>query len=132
MFLITTYSIWQFYHTESDIDLKLDSLLPKSFICFNGSTWKEWKIDVFISCKSSFCRRYSNICPNSFAHIEKQPHKKLRLISEFMMSKTGKQIITIHIFPNVLRGIGSQAMKQKNVTWTTFLLKNHTENVVGN
>ena len=29
--------------------------------------------------KSSFRRRYLNICPNSFAHMGKRPHKKSKV-----------------------------------------------------
>ena len=36
---------------------------------------------------------------------------RLWLISKFMTSKTGQQIITIHILPNILRSKGNQSMK---------------------
>ena len=48
--------------------------------------------------------------------------KKLRLISKFMTSSTGKQIITIHILANILRSTANQ--KMKNI----FLFKNHAKN----
>ena len=48
--------------------------------------------------------------------------KKLRLISKFMKSSTGKQIITIHILANILRSKANQ--KMKNI----FLFKNHAKN----
>ena len=37
--------------------------------------------------------------------------RKLRLISKFMTSQTGSQIITIHILPNISKSEGNQAMK---------------------
>ena len=36
---------------------------------------------------------------------------KIRLISKFMTSKSGKQTIAIHILPNISRSKGNQAMK---------------------
>ena len=36
---------------------------------------------------------------------------KLRLISKFMMSQSGKQIITIHILPNITRRKSNQTIK---------------------
>ena len=37
--------------------------------------------------------------------------RKPRLISKFMMSQTGRQIITMHILANISRSKGSQKMK---------------------
>ena len=37
--------------------------------------------------------------------------EKLYLISKFMTSETGRQIITTHILPNVSRSEGNQAIK---------------------
>ena len=37
--------------------------------------------------------------------------RKLRIISTFMTSKSGKQVITIHILPNISRSKGNQAMR---------------------
>ena len=37
--------------------------------------------------------------------------RKLRLISEFMTSHPGQQIITIHVSSNISRSEGNQAMK---------------------
>ena len=49
-----------------------------------------------------------------FAYVEKRLEKKNKknwLISKFMMSKTGQQIIAIHILHNVARSKGNQVMK---------------------
>ena len=58
---------------------------------------------------------YLNFCPDVLGHVGKGLRKKglirkLRLISKFMTSSTGKQIITIHIFPNISRSKGNQAI----------------------
>ena len=37
--------------------------------------------------------------------------RKLRLIPKFIMSQTGKQIITMYVLPNISRGTGNQTMK---------------------
>ena len=37
--------------------------------------------------------------------------KRLRLIQKFMMSQTGKQIIMIHVMPNISRNKVNQAIK---------------------
>ena len=37
--------------------------------------------------------------------------RKIRLISKFMTSKSGKQTIAIHILPNISRSKGNQTMK---------------------
>ena len=58
--------------------------------------------------------------------------RKLRLISKFRTSLTGKQIIAIHILPNISRSKGNQTMKfdqlvKYNVK-NNFFFKNHTKN----
>ena len=54
-----------------------------------------------------------------------------------MTSQTGKQIITIYIFPYTIytytyysRSKGNHTMKFGNLTRETTFLKNHTQNVV--
>ena len=53
-----------------------------------------------------------------FGHAGKRHDKKAKLIitSKSMMSQTGKQIITIHIFPNISRSKGSQTVKFRQLT----------------
>ena len=41
--------------------------------------------------------------------------RKVRLISKFMTSQTGKSIITIHILPNISRSKGNQTMKLRQL-----------------
>ena len=45
-----------------------------------------------------------------FGHVSKDLIEKIRLISNFMMSQPGWQIILIHIFPNISRSKGNPAM----------------------
>ena len=49
--------------------------------------------------------------------------KKLSLISKFMTSQIKKQIISIHILPNVSRSKGNQAVK------LVQLLENNVRNI---
>ena len=37
--------------------------------------------------------------------------RKQRIISKFMMSQTGQQVITIHILPNISRSKSNQKIK---------------------
>ena len=58
--------------------------------------------------------RYLSFCPDFCGHVGKwlgKQGKKLRLISKFMARSTEKQIITIHVLPNIPRSKGNQTMK---------------------
>ena len=62
--------------------------------------------------------------------------RTLRLISKFMTSQSGKQIISIDILPNISRSIGNHTMKfgqliEYNMRHI-FLKKNYTQNLMGN
>ena len=46
-----------------------------------------------------------------FGHVGKRFDKKVKGLISFMAPQTGKQIITIHILPNISRSKGNQAMK---------------------
>ena len=55
--------------------------------------------------------------------------RKLRLTLKFMRSQAEKQIITIHILPNISIGKDNQTMKFRQLTeydMTKNVLKNHT------
>ena len=55
--------------------------------------------------------------------------RKLRLTLKFMRSQAEKQIITIHILPNISRSKDNQTMKFRQLTeydTTKNVLKNHT------
>ena len=63
-------------------------------------------------------------CPDFFDHVENGLIKKPRLISKFMTSKIGKQIIAIHILPNTL--IAQYLKKQRqpdNEIWSVKGIK---------
>ena len=58
--------------------------------------------------------------------------RKIRLVSTFMMSESGKQTFGIQIFPNTSRIKGNQTRKfgQLIEYRRTFFLKDHVQNVV--
>ena len=60
--------------------------------------------------------RYSKFCPDFSGHVGKRLDKEAKVNSEFMTSQTGKQIITIHILPNISRSKGNQTMKFRQLT----------------
>ena len=55
--------------------------------------------------------RYLHICPDSLVRYKNCLIRKIKLISEFMMSQIGQAIIAIHILPSIARSKDSQAMK---------------------
>ena len=58
---------------------------------------------------------------------------KLKFISKCMTSQTGKQIITIHILPNISRSKGNQTMELGQLienNMVNIFLEKHTQNVV--
>ena len=59
----------------------------------------------FILCQKLFLfSRYLNFCPGFFGQVRKNGLiRKLRSISEFMTSQSGKQTIAIHILSNIPR-----------------------------
>ena len=54
---------------------------------------------------------YLNFCPDILVMQKNVLLRKLRLISKFMTSQNGKQIIKIHILHNILRSKDNQAME---------------------
>ena len=54
--------------------------------------------------------RYLNVCSDVFGHVGKRLDKKVK-VNLNMTSQTGKQIITIHILPNISRSKGNQTIK---------------------
>ena len=55
--------------------------------------------------------RYLNFLSRLFGYLEKQLDKMAMLISKFMTSQTGQQIITIPILPNISRNKDNKIMK---------------------
>ena len=117
--------------STSECDLKLDSHLRRKLVLSASieGLQKCGKM-LFISCRKLFSfSKYLDFCPNFFGHVGKPLDKKA--ISKFMMPQTGKQIITIHILPNISRSKGNQAMEfyqliEYNIT-NIFLEKAYTK-----
>ena len=60
--------------------------------------------------------------------------RKLKFVSKLMTSNIGKQIITIHTFPNISRSKDNQEMKLGqliNFNMDSFFFKSHTKNEAG-
>ena len=67
---------------------------------------------IFISCLKFFSvSRYLKFCLEFLVRYENSSIRKLRLISKFMTSQKDKQVIIIHIFPNISGSKGNQRMK---------------------
>ena len=97
--------------------LKSGSHLPKKFICVTESPLKMDEKCFLFHLESpfrSFVRfdRFVEIFVLTFWSNRKNGLiRKIRVISNFMTSQPGQQIITIHIFPNISRIKGNQTMK---------------------
>ena len=118
--------------------LNAGALISKKLfvICFNGSPLKMMKNVFYISYSISYFLyfilfsflRYLNICPDFLVTEKNGLRRKLRLISKFMTSQTGQQVITIHILFNIVRSKGKQATifghlieyNKKYVSWKTI------------
>ena len=74
------------------------------FLIFN-----KFKLKVFVVFHLSFCPDFLLIYKNGLI-------RKLWLVSKFVKSQAGQQMITIHILPNISRSKGSQAMKFGHLT----------------
>ena len=66
---------------------------------------------IYFMFKALFFFRCLNFCPDFLVMYKNCLIRKLRLISKFMTSHTGQQIITIRIFPNTSRNKDNQTMK---------------------
>ena len=59
--------------------------------------------------------------------------RKIKLISKFMTSQPGTQIIAIHILPKISRSKGNQTMKYGQLTeynMRNIFFENHSQNVM--
>ena len=72
--------------------------------------------------------KYLNFCPNFFGHVRKPLDKKPKVISKFMMSWTGKQMITILILPNISTSKGNETMRFGKLIEYNIIFKNHAQN----
>ena len=84
--------------------------------------------------KALFVLKIFTFLSRHFGDAEKRFHNRLMLISKFIASQTGQQVIAIHILSNILGSKGNQTMnfgqlaehKIRNI----IFLGNHTQNVV--
>ena len=65
----------------------------------------------YFTLKAPFVPKIFKFLPWPFGHIEKWLSRKIRLISKFMTSQTGKQTIAIHILSNISRSKSNRTMK---------------------
>ena len=84
-------SLRQFLATESSVKMpKMLFMSPEKLFLFS---------------------RYFNFCLDILIVQKKGLIGKIRLISKFMMSQSGKQTIAVHILPNISRSRGTQTIK---------------------
>ena len=74
------------------------------------SPWKMLK-NPYFTLKAPFVPKIFKFLPWPFGHIEKWLSRKIRLISKFMTSQTGKQTIAIHILSNISKSKSNRTMK---------------------
>ena len=79
------------------------------------SIW-EWPLkmmrNVFhFTLKAIFVLKIFKFLSWLFGQVKNSLIRKIRIISKFMTSQSGKQTIAIHILPNVTRSKGNQEMK---------------------
>ena len=82
--------------------LKSDSYLPVGFINFDGRPLKMMKNAFYFMLK---------VCFVFFSFFVDKKANFKGLISKFMTPQTGKQIITVHILPNISRSKGNRTTK---------------------
>ena len=90
------------YHNNATNSLKSDSYPPKKCVFwFNESPLKMMK-NAFFHLTSLFRSQDIHVFIMTFWTCRKNGLiRKIRLISEFMMSQPGQQTIAIHILPNI-------------------------------
>ena len=66
---------------------------------------------LFFNLKLFSFLRVKRFCPKYFGHVGKQLDRKAKVNLKFMLSSAGKQIISIHILPNISRSKGIETMK---------------------
>ena len=108
--------------------LKSGSHLERSYFCLKSSLKMMKNASYFMLNVLSLLNIFKALSWLS-DHLGKRLDKKAKVNSEFMASQTGKQIITIHILPNIARSKGSQTMKFRQLTESN-ILKKHTQSVV--
>ena len=86
----------------------------------------------YVALKALFVLKYSNFCLDFLVLQKNDLIIEIRLILKFMSSKSGKQIIIIHVLLNISRSKDNQTMRfgqliQYNIR-NIFLKKKFTKN----
>ena len=98
-------------------ELKSDPHLPKVvlfqnwFICCSECLLKMIKNAFYFILKLFSFSRYSKFFVLTFWSCRKKTWLELRLISKFMTSQSGQQIITMHILSNISRSKDNKTVK---------------------
>ena len=92
--------LWFFSFWRSYLKRKAFKVSKKVFICFNTSTFKMMGHPFYFVLEIHFCCDFLVVFENDLIW-------KIRLISKFVMSQHGQQIITIHISSNISRSKGN-------------------------
>ena len=111
-----------FLVSVSNFEKIIFAMLPKKWIkgALSGlrqflaieSPLKMMKNVFYFTSKVIFIRKIFKFFSWLFGHVMKNGLiRKVRLISKFMTSQPGKQIIVIHRLPNIPRSKGNHAMK---------------------
>ena len=113
-------------------NIGLSLSIKAGFIRINESSLKTKNVFNFIL-KAIFVLTIFELISWIFGHVGKRLKKNLRLISKFITSQEGKQIIAIHILPNISNSKDNQTKKFSNLieySMEIFVSKNYAQNTV--
>ena len=113
-------------------NIGLSLSIKAGFIRINESSLKTKNVFNFIL-KAIFVLTIFELISWIFGHAGKRLKKNLRLISKFITSQEGKQIIAIHILPNISNSKDNQTKKFSNLieySMEIFFSKNYAQNTV--
>ena len=80
----------------------------------NFANWKPFKNDekcFYFTLRAFLFSKYLSFCLDFLVMKKNSLIRKIKLISKFMTSQSGKQTIAIHILPNTSRSKGSHTME---------------------
>ena len=114
-----------------DLKVGLPPFKKNFFIYFNESLLKTTKNTFYFMLKAHFVVEIFTFLSWLFGYAEKRLDNKALVISKFMTSEIGQQIIIIHKLPNISRSKDNRAMKFGQVikynTRNIFLEKLYTK-----
>ena len=122
--------------------LKVSIWLAKIVYCVKGARWslrqflvtenplKLMENALYFTLKALFVFKVFKFLSWHFGYVEKRLDEQDKVNSKIMTSQPGKQTIAKHILPDTSRNKGNRTWEHKNITWETFLFKNHIQNVV--